>query len=76
MTIRTFDPAVFDNNPIFDTGESGGYWAPRNKQAEVWGVGTSTRVFDPAVFDNNPIFDTGEAGGYWNPKIKQSETWT
>lgn len=35
-TTRVFDPAVFDNNPIFDTGVAGGYWPEKSKQAEVW----------------------------------------
>lgn len=33
---RVFDPAVFDNNPIFDTGSAAGVWAEQVKQAEVW----------------------------------------
>jgi hypothetical protein len=33
---RVFDPAVFDNNPVFDTGSSSGLWAVRTAQAEVW----------------------------------------
>lgn len=33
---RVFDPAVFDNSPIFDTGKAGGYWPPKAKQQEVW----------------------------------------
>lgn len=33
---RVFDPAVFDNSPIFDTGQAGGYWNPRALQDEVW----------------------------------------
>lgn len=31
-----FDPAVFDNAPIFDTGQAGGYWPVVSQQAEVW----------------------------------------
>lgn len=34
--IRVFDPAVFDPDPIFDTGSSSGIWNERPKQAEVW----------------------------------------
>jgi hypothetical protein len=33
---RVFDPAVFDNNPIFDTGSAAGVWAQRTEQSEVW----------------------------------------
>lgn len=33
---RVFDPAVFDNMPIYDTGQAGGYWPAQAKQAEVW----------------------------------------
>lgn len=33
---RVFDPAVFDNNPIFDTGSPAGIWTLRTKQPEVW----------------------------------------
>lgn len=35
-TLRVFDPAVFDNMPIFDTGLPGGYWPPQAIQAEIW----------------------------------------
>lgn len=33
---RVFDPAVFDNNPIFDTGSPAGVYTERAKQAETW----------------------------------------
>jgi hypothetical protein len=33
---RVFDPAVFDNNPIFDTGSPAGLWAARSEQPETW----------------------------------------
>ena len=33
---RVFDPFVFDNTPIFDTGSSAGIWIARSKQAETW----------------------------------------
>jgi hypothetical protein len=33
---RVFDPAVFDNAPIFDTGQAGGYWPTATKQNEIW----------------------------------------
>lgn len=36
QTTRVFDPAVFDNNPIFDTGSPAGIWTLRTKQPEVW----------------------------------------
>lgn len=33
---RVFDPYVFDNAPIFDTGSTAGVWAAKAKQAEIW----------------------------------------
>lgn len=33
---RVFDPDVFDNNPIFDTGTKAGTWDEKSKQPEVW----------------------------------------
>jgi hypothetical protein len=35
-TIRVFDPYVFANNPIFDTGLAAGVWAQTTEQSEVW----------------------------------------
>lgn len=34
--VRVFDPAVFDNDPIFDTGSIAGIWNEKSRQAEVW----------------------------------------
>lgn len=34
--IRVFDPAVFDNAPIFDTGSVAGIWNEKPREAEVW----------------------------------------
>lgn len=34
--MRVFDPAVFDNAPIFDTGQAGGFWTAKAEQAETW----------------------------------------
>jgi len=34
--VRVFDPAVFDRNPIFDTGFSAGLWDAKTIQAETW----------------------------------------
>lgn len=36
IRVRVFDPAVFENSPIFDTGKAGGFWTPGIKQSEVW----------------------------------------
>lgn len=36
LETRVFDPTVFDNNPIFDTGSPAGVWSARTAQAEVW----------------------------------------
>lgn len=36
VPVRVFDPAVFDNAPIFDTGQAGGFWQTKATQAEVW----------------------------------------
>lgn len=33
---RVFDPVVFDNRPIFDTGPTSGLWSAKTKQAETW----------------------------------------
>lgn len=33
---RVFDPDVFDNNPIFDTGSATGVWTARTQQSETW----------------------------------------
>lgn len=33
---RVFDPAVFDNTPIFDTGSPAGVWAVKTQQSEMW----------------------------------------
>lgn len=76
MTIRVFDPNVFDQYPIFDTGGPG-VWTDKTEQTEAWAVAgvTITRVFDPDVFDLNPIFDTGTNAGRWTVRTKQSETW-
>lgn len=37
VTTGVFDPAVFDNDPVFDTARrAGGAWVVKTKQAEVW----------------------------------------
>lgn len=36
VLVRVFDPAVFDNNPIFDTGNTAGLWTARSEQTETW----------------------------------------
>lgn len=33
---RVFDPYVFDNSPIFDTGTPAGVWDAKSRQSEVW----------------------------------------
>lgn len=34
--VRVFDPAVFDRNPVFDTGTLAGSWTARTEQSETW----------------------------------------
>lgn len=34
--VRIFDPFVFDNAPIFDTGSPAGVWRTREIQSEQW----------------------------------------
>lgn len=36
QAIRVFDPYVFANEPIFDTGTSAGVWAKKAEQVEIW----------------------------------------
>jgi hypothetical protein len=33
---RVFDPYVFDNKPVFDTGVTAGIWAVTVRQIETW----------------------------------------
>jgi hypothetical protein len=40
MAVRVFDPAVFDNNPIFDTGTPAGVWADKSDPAQAWTLET------------------------------------
>jgi hypothetical protein len=34
--VRVFDPYVFDNAPIFDTGSTAGVWTDKTIQSETW----------------------------------------
>lgn len=34
--MRAFDPAAFENNPVFDTGSPAGVYTERSKQSETW----------------------------------------
>ena len=36
LPARVFDPAIFDNDPIFDTGSVSGIWNSQANQTEVW----------------------------------------
>jgi len=34
--MRPFDPAAFENDPVFDTGSAAGVWSAKEKQPEIW----------------------------------------